>query len=66
MKVWVLTGQTESGDDVGPYVWDYEPSLEECLVRLKRDWPEEYEAFESDEAINFDVTSTTLIREPTP
>lgn len=43
MKVWVVTGRTESGDAVGPYVWGYNPSKEEIENLLKEYWPDEYE-----------------------
>lgn len=60
MKVWVLTGETESGDDVGPYAWAHEPTREEALAKLKADWPEEYEAFGDDDAINFNIIKTKV------
>jgi hypothetical protein len=43
MQVWVTTGRTESGDDIGPYAWGFEPTKEEVECRLREDWPEEFE-----------------------
>lgn len=43
MKVWVFTGTTESGDDVGPYIFDYYPSTAELQAILMQDWPSEFE-----------------------
>ena len=41
MKIWTVIGRTESGDGVGPYVFDTEPSTEEIETILKKDWSEE-------------------------
>lgn len=43
MKVWVMHGRTESGDDVGPYVFSFEPTKDQQVELLKRDWPAEFE-----------------------
>lgn len=43
MKVWVFTGTTESGDEVGPYVFDYCPSTKELQAILMKDCPSEFE-----------------------
>lgn len=43
MKVWVLTGRTESGDDIGPYVWGKEPTQAEIDAVFMRDIPDEVE-----------------------
>lgn len=43
MKVYVGIGQTESGDDVGPYVWKNKPSKEDQLGLLLIEWPGEFE-----------------------
>ena len=45
MKVWVVTGRTESGDAVGPYAWKHLPTYNEIIKTLKRDWDEEFKAF---------------------
>ncbi len=37
MKVWVMHGSTESGDDVGPYVFGYEPTTEEQIAILAQE-----------------------------
>lgn len=42
MKLWVTTGRTESGDDVGPYVWGHKPTAKEVKAILRADWPEEF------------------------
>jgi hypothetical protein len=55
MRVWVLVGRTESGDDVGPYVWANEPSHFEILDVLRQDWPDEFEAFGDDGGISWDL-----------
>ncbi|QIV65938.1 hypothetical protein Cp1R7AA1_169 [Mesorhizobium phage Cp1R7A-A1] len=44
MQVWVTTGSTESGDDIGPYVWAFEPTGAEVESRLRAALPEEYES----------------------
>lgn len=41
--VWVLTGCTESGDDVGPYVFRTKPSVKRMIAVLKRDWGHDWE-----------------------
>jgi hypothetical protein len=42
--IFVLTGQTDSGDDIGPYAWSTEPTEEQVLAVFVRDIPEEVEA----------------------
>jgi hypothetical protein len=42
--IFVLTGQTDSGDDIGPYAWSTEPTDEQVMVVFVRDIPEEVEA----------------------
>ncbi|QGJ74066.1 hypothetical protein [Sinorhizobium meliloti] len=43
MKVWIMHGMTESGDDVGPYAFASEPTVDEQIAILKRDLPCEFE-----------------------
>ncbi|MGV1762822.1 hypothetical protein [Rhizobium rhizogenes] len=62
MKVWVLVGRTESGDNVGPYVWDRQPSDTEIVEVLRADWPEEFEAFGCDGGISWDLGDAWVIR----
>lgn len=40
MFVWVITGNSESGDHFGPFVYDYEPSEAEkrYLIKHECDW----------------------------
>ena len=47
-KVWVFIGLTESGDEVGPYVFSTEPSIWQLQEILKRDWPSEFDIDEED------------------
>ncbi|TCR92612.1 hypothetical protein [Rhizobium sp. BK376] len=61
MRVWVAVGRTESGDDVGPYVWSYEPDEAEILRVMEADWPEEFEAFGDDGGISWDLGSAEVI-----
>ncbi len=42
--VYVLTGSTESGDEIGPYVWHKEPTQVDILWLFQRDMLEELEA----------------------
>jgi len=51
-KVWVLTGQTESGDSVGPYVFDYKPTNVELVSLLKEDMPQEFEGDPEDDWVD--------------
>jgi hypothetical protein len=46
--VWVAFGGTESGDDVGPYVFDHEPTKAELQALLMEHWPSEFEMDEED------------------
>ena len=56
-KIWVLTGTTESCDDIGPYAWMVEPTEEQINGVFMRDIPEEVEA----ECIaGYDVCPTSL------
>lgn len=48
MRVFVVIGRTESGDDVGPYVWDFKPSNKLIHATISQDWLDEYEAFGKD------------------
>jgi hypothetical protein len=43
MKVWVLTGRTESGDPIGPHVWPYDPPQAKIDALLKDTYDEEWE-----------------------
>lgn len=45
---YMMVGQTESGDFVGPYIWDHSPTEEEQIKVLRRDFVEEYECFGGD------------------
>lgn len=62
-KVWVITGCTESGDEVPPLVFDREtrPSLEEINNLYKNTLPEEYEDDECD-GVHFFINNV-IIRE---
>ena len=51
-SIWVLTGRTESGDDIGPYAWPIEPTTDMIDAVFERDIPEEVEAGTCD---NYDV-----------
>jgi hypothetical protein len=42
--IFVLTGRTESGDDIGPYAWPTKPTEDQILKVFMRDIPEEVEA----------------------
>lgn len=44
MKVYVLTGNTDSGDEVGPYVWVNGPDKNEIERVIVRDWHDDYVA----------------------
>ena len=43
ISIWVFTGRTESGDDVGPYLFDFEPTTEELQELLMDELPGEFE-----------------------
>lgn len=56
MKIWIMYGCTESGDDIAPYAFDYLPTDEELIAVLKRDWPSEFADEEAGEdPADFDV-----------
>ena len=42
-RVWVLSCETESGDEYGPWVFAYKPEPDECQDVMKRNLAEEYE-----------------------
>lgn len=42
-KVWVTTGNTESGDDLEILLWDHEPTDEEVDARYRETNEIEYE-----------------------
>jgi hypothetical protein len=44
MKIFILTGSTESGDDIGPYAWLEKPTVAMINDVFLRDIPEEVEA----------------------
>ena len=48
MKVWILTGRTESGDDVGPFVFGHKPTDDEQLAILKKTYPAEFSMTEEE------------------
>jgi hypothetical protein len=56
-SIFVLTGRTESGDDIGPYAWATNPTEEQIMTVFMRDMPEEVEAECCD---NYDVEETLL------
>lgn len=43
MNLWVTYGRTESGDDLTPLVWDYEPTSEQVDAVYRAQLPDEYE-----------------------
>lgn len=55
-KVWVITGRTESGDDIGPYVLDYEPTRLEMHEIVRADMPEEYMEYDETGEIYIELT----------
>ena len=57
MALFILTGRTESGDDIGPYVWERKPAQEDINCVFLRDIPEEVEAGTCD---NYQVSKTYL------
>ncbi len=57
MALYILTGRTESGDDIGPYVWERKPTREDINRVFLRDIPDEVEAGTCD---SFQVTKTYL------
>ena len=42
--VFVLTGSTESGDEIGPYVWPYKPTKKNIKDVFMRDIEEDYKS----------------------
>lgn len=46
-EVWVVTGQTESGDDIGPFVFDTKPT--ESELRELAEWFHEDDCPNSDD-----------------
>ena len=49
MKVYVVVGRTESGDEVGPYVFAFKPDTEELTKVIRADHECEFEGWETDE-----------------
>jgi hypothetical protein len=43
MKVWVVLGMTESGDSIGPAVFDYPITKDELHTEARKTMPQEYE-----------------------
>lgn len=43
MKVWVVTGRSESGDDYGPWVYSSKPSEKFLKQMLKENFPDEFD-----------------------
>jgi len=46
--IWIFTGTTESGDDVGPYAFTSEPTTAELQQILMAEWPSEFEMDKED------------------
>lgn len=42
MKIWIVTGSTESGDNIVPLAFDIEPTKEKVEEILKKKYPDEY------------------------
>lgn len=42
-QLWATTGQTESADDIGVYIWEYLPTSDEVEEMLRKKFPWEYE-----------------------
>ncbi|CAH0343733.1 hypothetical protein [Rhizobium sp. CECT 9324] len=64
MKVWILTGRTESGDDVGPFVFSHNPTDDEQLEVLKKTYPSDFEMSEEElEEYPFGYISKTSVEE---
>jgi hypothetical protein len=43
MKIWSVTGHSESGDDYGPWLFNKKPTDEQLEAILKEDCPGEFE-----------------------
>ena len=43
MKVWVCTGRTESGDDIGPHVFNKKPNAKQREAFLRETYQGEWE-----------------------
>lgn len=42
MTLYILTGTTESGDAIGPYVWTTVPTPEQIDAVFERDMPDDF------------------------
>lgn len=42
-KIWVLTASSESGDDYGPWLFDFKPTDRELEMFLREEAPGEWE-----------------------
>ena len=49
MKVYVIVGRTESGDEVGPYVFHEQLPKEELTKIVRADHEAEFEGWETDD-----------------
>ena len=49
MKVYVVLGRTESGDEVGPYVFHQRPSEEQLTKVIRADHKCEFDGWETDD-----------------
>ena len=64
MEVWVLTGHTESGDPIGPYVFNRRPNDQEAYDTVAEDFPLEVEAEENHGCtyLWYDIQKTKVIK----
>jgi hypothetical protein len=45
VKIWIVTGNTESGDEIVPLAFNYGPTREEVTKVLKEKFSEEFDEF---------------------
>lgn len=58
MKIWIVTGNTESGDEIVPLAFSYKPVVDEVIKILKEVFPHEYE--ENGGEIKFSIDEVEL------
>lgn len=51
MQLYVINGQTESGDDY-LYIWQNKPTVADIYTALMDDWPDEFDEDGNDVTMN--------------
>ncbi|SFZ81681.1 hypothetical protein SAMN02983003_0631 [Devosia enhydra] len=59
MKVYIVSGTTESGDDY-LYVWRNPPDYVDFLTAIRKDWPDEFDEDGLDATMNLPDAASAL------